>query len=366
MADAVANITLAVGPSSGSAPVQEVTTFGSVPLSFTFDLENGSTCQFVSRAEAPEAAYIDELATDIWLMGDIEARFRVTAVWQEWYASGHNNVNVMGTSYKKLLNRRLFNTGLTFTTTDIGLIIWGMWQHTQAQPGGNLGVTLGTPNTTGIIRTREYKIGENIGNQADNEYDEGIWWTVDQDLVYTAGLLSTRPFVGSPLHLGANVREMQRASGSDFANAVYGDADAAVTTGVWKVATDVATDPRGRWELATGWPTVKLQQTVIDRTTAFLAQAGLVVAHWNLTLEPSRWLTDTKIMPGDWAVLVVPRSLAAPIGAPTSQVTVQVTQVAIGFDANGRFEVKCVVMEHPEVPLPTSLDVYQPQGGGVL
>lgn len=356
-----ANLTLAVGPSNGSDPVQEVTSFGSVPLSFTFDLENGATCQFVSRADAPEAAYIDELATDIWLLGDIEARFRITAVWQEWFVNGQDNVNVMGVSYKKLLHRRLFNTGLTFTTVDLGLIIWGMWQHTQAQPGGNLGVTLGTPNTTGLIRTREYKIGENIGGQADNENDEDIWWMVDKNLVYTAGQRSTRPFVGSPLHLGANVRELQRASGSDFANAVYGDADASVTTGVWKVAANVTTDPRGRWELAEGWPTVKLQQTVEDRTTALLAQAGVVVAHWNLTLEPSRWLTDTKIMPGDFAVLVVPRSLAAPIGAPTPLVTVQVTQISIGFDANGGFEVKAIVMEHPEVPLPTAaelIDVY--------
>lgn len=352
------NLTLAIGPSSGSAPVQEVTSFGSVTI--TFDLESGSNLQFVARGNSPEAAYIDELATDVWLMGDIKARFRTWAVWQEWFQNGQDNVNVMGVTYKKLLNRRLFNTPVTFTTTDLGLIIWGMWQHTQALPGGNLGVTLGTPNLTGMVRTRAYKTGENLGAQADAEYEEGIWWSIDENRVLTAGSLATRAFVGAPLHLGASVREMQRASGSDFANAVYGDADESVTTGVWKVDPTVTTDPRGRWELASGWPTVTLQQTLDDRTAAFLKDSTLTVAHWNIDMEPARWMSDTRIMPGDYAVLVVPRSLAAPIGAPTQLITVRVTQVSVSFDADGGLEVKAVVMEMPSVPVPTELiDDYQ-------
>lgn len=348
--EVTADVTVAVGPATGAVPVQEVTFSGS--MSLTFDLESGSSIQFVTRASSPEAAYIDELATDVWLLGDIKARYRSTAVWQEWFVNGQDNVNVMAVTYKKMLARRLFHTDLLFTDKDLATIIWGMWQHTQALPGGNLGVTLGTPNTTGIIRTREYKTGENMGDQAANEYDEGIWWLVDENKVFTAGTLASRPFVGSPLHLGANVREMQRASGSDFANAVYGDADDSATTGVWLDAADVATDPRGRWELASGWPTVVLQETLNERTAAFLKQTQVSVAHWNVEIEPSRWLTDTKIMPGDWCVLVVPRSLAAPLGAPTPLVVVLVTQVAIGIDADGAFDVKVVVEEHPEIAVP--------------
>lgn len=350
-ADSEINLTLAVGPSSGSSPVQEVTSFGSVTI--MFDLESGTNLQFVARGNSPEAAYIDELATDVWLLGDISARFRTWAVWQEWYQNGQDNVNVLAVTYKKLLYRRLANAALTFTTTDLGLIIWGMWQHTQALSGGDLGITLGTPNTTGITRTRTYKPGENLGQQAEAEYEEGIWWSIDENRVYTAGALASRAFVGAPLHLGANVREMQRASGSDFANAVYGDADDSATTGVFAVAADVATDPRGRWELAYGWPTVVLQTTLDQRTAAFLVESSMVVAHWNIDLEPARWMGDTRIMPGDHAVLVVPRSLAAPIGEPTPLITVLVTQVSVTFDADGGLDVKAVVMEQPNVAVPT-------------
>ena len=336
-------------------PVQEITFSGSVTV--IFDIETGSNLQFVTRSSSPEAAYIDELATDVWLMGDIKARFRAWAVWQQWYHNGQDNVSTMAVTYKKLLSRRMVKgaSGLSFTDTDLGDIIWGLWSHTQGLPGGDLRITKGTPTATGMLRTRTYKEGENLGKLADDEDEEGLWWTIDENLVYRAGDLASRPFVGAPLHLGANVAEMQRASGSDYANAVYGDADDATTVGVWREAAGIATDPRGRWELAQGWPTVALQETLDDRVTAFLKDAGISVAHWNLELEPSRWLTDTKIMPGDHAVLVVPRSLASPVGEPTPLIAVQVTQVSINFTDAGGLSVKAVVMEQPGVALPANL-----------
>jgi hypothetical protein len=347
------DLTLAVGPASGSAPVQEVTFSGSVTVAF--DLIGGSNLQFVTRAYSPEAAYIDELATDVWLMGDLNARFRATAVWQEWFPNGQDNVSVLAATYKKLLNRRhvVPAAGLSFPTTDLGLVIWGMWEHTQSQPGGNLGITLGTPHLTGITRTRTYKIGENLGQQAEAEYDEGIWWDIDDKLVYRAGLIDAGTRLATPLQLGVNVRAMQRASGSDFANAAFGDANDASTTGVWSLAPDVATDPRGRWELATGWPTVVLQQTLNDRVAAFLEQSRTPVAHWNLEMSPGRWVADSRIMPGTLATLVVPRSLAAPIGVATPSITVLVTQVSVTFDEDGALEVKAVVIERPDIAVPS-------------
>jgi hypothetical protein len=260
----------------------------------------------------------------------------------------------MAVTYKKLLNRRnvVSAGGLSFTSADLGDIIWGMWQHTQSQVGGNLGITAGA-RTTGIVRSRSYKQGENLGTQAENEYEEGIRWDIDQNLVYTASAISAGPYLATPLHLGANVREMQRASGSDFANAVFGDADNAVTTPVWAVAANIATDPRGRWELTQGWPTVTLQSTLNERTAAFLIASGVPVAHWNVQMEPGRWVTDSKITPGMFAVLIVPRTLAAPIGPPAEKIVVMVTQLSVNFDENGSMEVKVVVMERPDLAVPS-------------
>jgi len=318
----------------------------------TFDLTSGSSVQFVSRGNSPEAAYIDELATDVWLLGAINARFRAWAVWQQWFQNGQDNVSVMAVTYKKLINRRhvVNANGLEFTDTDIGDIIWGLWQHTQSQPGGNVGVTKGA-STTGLVRTRAYEVGENLGQQADAEYEEGVWWDIDHNLVYTAGLLDSRPFIATPLHLGANVRELQRASGDDFANAVFGDASTE-TTPVWATDPGIATDPRGRWEATRGWPNVKLQDMLNDRVAAALAETSNPAAHWNVEVEPARWVSDSRIMPGDHAVLVVPRSLAQPVGEPVPRIAVMVTQVSVTFDDDGAFAVKAVVQERPGIPLP--------------
>lgn len=349
------SVTLAVGPSSGSAPVQEVNFGGSITIAY--DLQSGTNMQFVTRASDPAAFYIDELATDVWLYGDlIQARFRAWAVWQEWFQNGQDNVNTMAVTYKKLLSRRnVFGSGgLVFNNVDLGQIIWGMWQHTQAQPGGNLGITLGTPNTTGIIRSRTYKQGENLGQLAENEYEEGIWWDIDENKVFRAGARATMPWLATPLHLGNNVREMQRASGSDFANAVYADADESATTPVWALASNVATDPRGRWELTSGWPTVKEQSTLNERAASFLSVSNVPVAHWNIEMEPARWVTDSKIKPGMFAVLVIPRTLAAPIGPPAVQVVVFVSTISVSYDEDGKLEVKAVAMERPDIPVPTT------------
>lgn len=348
------NLTLAVGPSSASAPSQEVTFSGSVTV--LFDLESGTNLQFVTRGYSPEATFIDEMATDVWLLGDIPVRFRTWAVWQEWFQNGQDNISVMAVTYKKLLNRRLVHPaeGLAFDNMDIGLILWGLWQHTQALPGGNLGVTLGAEHLTGLIRSRSYKQGENLGQQAEEEYEEGIWWDIDPNLVFTARQILTGPWLATPLHLGANVREMQRASSNDFANAVFGDADESTTVGVWAEAPDIATDPRGRWEVAEGWPTVKLQETLNDRTAAFLKASRTPAAHWNLTMEPARWVADSRIMPGTFAVLVIPRTLAYPVGEPTPSIVVMVTQVSINFDEDGALSVSAQVMERPDIPLPTA------------
>jgi hypothetical protein len=344
--------TLAVGPSSGDAPVQEVTFSGSVTVQL--DLRTGTNLQFVTRASSPEAIFIDELATDVWLLGDfLNLRLRAWAVWQEWFTNGQDNVHVMAVSYKKLLARRLVHgaPGLSFVDADLGDILWGMWEHTQSQPGGNLGVTPGA-RTTGMLRTRTYKQGESLGQLAEKEYDQGMWWAIDDQLVFTAGAEADLPWLAIPLHLAANVRTMQRAAGADFANSVFGDADDAVTTGVWVDAPDVATDPRGRWERAVGWPTVQLQSTLDSYTAAALSVHYAAPAHWNVEIEGSRWLTDTRLMPGMFAVLVVPRTLAAPVGPPADTVIVFCTQLSVNFDEDGALNVKAVVEERPYITAP--------------
>lgn len=337
------SITPAVGPANGG-PRQELTSFGSVTLQCDLD---GVTISVVVDGGSPEAPYIDELASDLWVLGDVPMRMRLWAVWQDWDKDGDDRISMQGVTYKRLLNRRLVGPGgLSFaSTTDSAAVLWGLWQHTQAKVGGNLGVTAGN-YLVGRTAGRNYIEGDNIGDLASQlAASEDLWWDVDANLVFTAATLSMMPFNVQPLQLGVNVDGLQRASGgADYADNVFGTAGQG-TTGAWAADPNLATNPRGLWERAFGWTTVKDQATLIDHTNAALPTAMQQLAHWNVDMTAERWITDSRLMPGDFAVLVVPRSLAAPIGAPAARVAVQVTSTVINFTGDGDFDVKLVVSE---------------------
>jgi hypothetical protein len=341
------DLTMSVGPSNGS-PLQELTTFGSVTAQF--DLVSGNTLSVVVAGNSAEAPYINELASDIWMTGFINERFRLWAVWQDFDKDGDNRVSMQGVTYDRLLNRRLVmdEAGLAFDDVDQGLIVWGLWEHTQSQLGGDLGVTLGPDYLTGITRDRNYKPGENLGQLAEalTKVENGLWWGINSDLEYVAKMPADFPTLATPIVLGVNARHLQRASGgADFANAVYGDAKAELTTPVIVEAVDVATDPRGRWEVAKAWPTVEQQTTLQQNAEGALLTANSPLTHWNITMEPSRWVYDSRLMPGDFAVLAVPPLLAAPIGTPATRIVIRVTGVVVNFDNNGSLEVKLVASE---------------------
>ena len=260
---------------------------------------------------------------------------------------------MQGVTYTRLLNRRLIGPGgLAFPPdTDTGSIMWGLWEHTQAKPGGDLGVTPGT-YLTGLPAGRNYVEGDNMGDLADNlTKSEDLWWDIDSGLVFNCATLSTRPFIPQPLQLGVNIDVLQRASGgSDYGDSVFGSGGQG-TVGTWSTDPDIATNPRGLWERAIAWPTVVTQDTLNEHTDAALPLAMQQLSYWNIQMDPERWIADSRLMPGDFAVMIVPRSLAGPVGVPAQRVAVQVTSTVINFTDDGDFNVKLVAAESNR-PLP--------------
>lgn len=332
-------LTVAVGPSSGSSPVQEVTQFDTVQVKLNMD--TGDELSFTTSAWAPEATYLDELASDVWLSGAVAQRFRVTALDQVWDADGSVGVAVTALSYKRLLSGRLLHSDLTYTAQDQGEILWGLIAHTQAQAGGSWGVTKGTV-TTGQVRDRSYFIGENIGDLAGKlqEVINGMYWTIDANLVVSAQLMSAFTQHIQPLIHGVNCTNLSRkgVAAAQFANAVYADADES-TVPVWVAAAGIATDPRGRWEKAVGFPTVVLQATLAEHANGELQAAYSPRATWDVQMDPERWVTDSKYLPGMYVEVVNPPDTVAPIGAPPRSSIVQVVEVAGSLTADGALTI---------------------------
>jgi hypothetical protein len=349
-AGAAFEVALATGPALNLVPMQELTSFSAV--SVTANFMDGDRCQFSVLGSSPEALLIDELATDVWVWGPIEQRFRIVNVSQQWGTDGEDVVNVQAVSYKRLLaSRHIWSPdGMTFAQVDQGDIVWQLIQHTQAQTAGNWGVTKGF-TTTGVRRDRSYVYGDNIGKLCDNlqEVIDGLWWDIDIDLKVQAAMPDSFARHAQPLQLGVNARTLERqSSASQFANAVFVDGNED-TMPVTAVTADIATDIRGRWETTRGFPTTEQQSTLVEHAQGVLMDTNRPMSTWQVEVDPAHWTTESHYLPGDFVVVVIPKSTVAAVGSPSEAVVCQVEEMNVSVSADAAFAVSMALIETRQV-----------------
>jgi hypothetical protein len=347
---ATPRVTLAVGPSAGSGPVQQVTEFsgGSVKD----NASSGPEVRFTMPARSAAARVVDGLATDVWVYvtGALGYRCRVLPVDQSWDESGEGPVDVVAVGYKRVVEaRHLIDGPPTFLGVDEGAILWALIGHTQGQVGGSLGITAGT-YLTGTPRDRtEYQIGDNLGTIMGQltGVDDGPWWGVDANRVFTARKWSSFPVRTHPILWGTNARTLRRARGQGFANAAGAVGSREQTVPKWVEAPDVATDPRGRWEtFDASHSTTVLQSTVDDHARGALEARAYPPNVWTVTLDPADFFEgSSRYRAGDHVTIVVPRSAVDERGVPSLTVAAQVTEVSIGFDDAGGTSVSLAAVE---------------------
>lgn len=344
--DAVFDITPAIGPSSGSSPTQPVTSFGSATGAMDIDLQ-GASVTLVILGHTPEADVVDELVTDLWLLGDFPMRYRVWAVWQDFDEHGDDRISFQAVTYERLMNRRLVGAGgLLYNNTDVGTILWNAIQHTQAKPGGDLGITAGTI-TAGVTTSIDWQPGENIGARVEEMMNAaGCYWYIDEDKAVQVVRRDLTTPILEPIMWGVNARALQRASaGVGFSNSIY-VSGAAETTALFATHPDIATDPRGLWESAMAVPTETVQSALTATANGELALRYQGLSRWNVTYVAEHWIGASRIQPGDKATLIVPKTLAGP-AVPPASVQVECVSMALGFSGDGDMEVRAVVEELP-------------------
>jgi len=340
------NIEPSIGPSSGSTPIQPVTSFGSATASLAVTLA-GASVTLVVLGGAPDAAVVDELVTDLWLLGDFPMRYRLWAVWQDFDSQGDDRVSFQAVTYERLMNRRLFGAGgLLASAVDVGTIVWDAIQHTQAKPGGDLGITAGNI-VTGVTTSIDWLPGQNIGSVLEEMMNAtNCYWVIDSELQLHVYSRDAAVPIVEPLMWGINVHEMQRASaGVGFANSVFASGSAA-TVPVFSTHPDIATDPRGLWETAIARPNDFTQAYLQEAADGELAISYLGLSHWNVTYVTEHWIGASRISPGDRAVLVVPSSLAGPASPPPT-VNVECVSMTMSFTGDGALEIGAVFNELP-------------------
>lgn len=332
---------LAVGPWTESVPNGDVGLFGTVSVESNFDA--GTSISFGVSGGSPESALIAGYETDVWLYrdGTPAERCRVLPPDDDWAPNGEHARSVQSVDYKRLLNARYVQSSLSFEAEAQEQIVWALIQHTQAQPGGDLGITAGTLGSS-TVRDRTYEAGENIGKELDDltKVVDGPWYGIDGLLRLNCFPASSFPVRSTPIQMGATARRMRRIpSSSGFANSAFVDGDGAVTVPVSVDSATVATDPRGRWEVAAGFPTVQLQETLVEKANGIIQELDAPAGQWDVEIEPSRFLRDANYEVGDFVELVHPKTGAS--------VGVQIMHLSYSFSASGDLSVKVQGLEVP-------------------
>lgn len=342
-------VELSIGPASGAAPTQKVTEFsgGTLKLGLT-----GPEVSFTMPGQSPAALLTDGLVTDVWVYrrGVLWQRLRVLPVDQSWTEDGGTDATVTAVGYRRLVEaRNIISAPPTFTAVDQGTIVWNLIQHTQAQTGGDLGITSGTV-VTGVPRDRtEYLIGDNLGKLLTDlsNVETGLWWGIDSAKVLTALLWSAFPTALAPLVRGVNARTLRRSRGSGFANVAGSVGSKEQTVVAWATDAGVGTDPRGRWEaFDSSHSSATLQATVQDYADGLLAERLHPPSVWTAALDPASYFEgDSGYNEGEFVTIVVPSSAVDEIGVPPVNVNAQITELSIAFDDSGSTSVGLTAVE---------------------
>ena len=199
-------------------------------------------------------------------------------------------------------------TPLAFVQTDQGRIAWDVITSTQQCAGGNWGITNGIGPTSGTLRDRStYDTGKPLGDIISElgRVDGGFEWEIDAALALNRWY-PTRGSTKGTIDYGGLLTKVQRTlTPADFGNVAIASGDPNLTTPVTAVASGVASDVRGRWEVSQGYATVKEQTTVSSKATWLLAQVSTLRPDYVVTFAQGRWKGPTDIWLGDTVTLSV-------------------------------------------------------------
>lgn len=286
------------------------------PDEFTFSLPGRSTEAAMIRElehEIRVSRFSDRTGTYLPMMRGVITQTEDTVSEQE------HTVNYTVSDYAQLMHRRYVTHPLTYTQADQDVIVadlcgragpnfhtstvavWGpsAWLPlavTRRNPDGTARAAL-----SGQLRDRTYAPDKAFGEAVDDlaAVVGGFDWATDPDgagidIYYPARGVQRTAFAFT---YGGTVRALTRTlSSTNFANywRVSGqtptDADRPIWAEGWTAdAHDLVTQPAGMWQSTESMADVTIQQTLADRVAANLADTGVWIPAYTLTMRPGAY-----------------------------------------------------------------------------
>jgi hypothetical protein len=294
----------------------------------------------------PQAELLQETTSDLIVYREPKKIFRGRmGTTSDTIDQDSHDVQWSAQDYRGMLSRRIVpEGGLTYTNVDQSTIAWNLINASQAQTGGNWGITRGmwTPS---VNRTAAYVAGtyldqaitdlSNLDAGFDYEIDANLMfktWPVPSTALYTG--LGRGQNIGMVLTYGDNVRHVYRTiDTTQFSNVIR--LSGSSTTGSVLTSVDVVGLYTGNFGQAGRWETQLANSDITDVTRltaaalAALTEQALLIPSFQLTLTNGWWDPD-QLWLGD-IVRVVLHS-----GRLVDDWTARVIQISVtlGDDSN--------------------------------
>lgn len=245
---------------------------------------------------------ITELLTDVVvLFGDKPVFCGRVGPGQDDLDAGQHRLTLTAMDYRSVLTRRklIASDTLSYTNVEQALIAWQLLQATQNRPGGQLGITRGVGQSTGVTRTYTATAGDMVGDDIDAlaQLNGGFEWGINSR---NAQFTDLRLDIFSPFQGSDNGVVLQYGDGrvstisrvvdpSAYANSVMvtGNSTKTLTTQNLDAA-DIATNIAGRWDTVIGTQD-NTQSTLNDDAVAQLAQVQVLIPTYTVQLYPGAW-----------------------------------------------------------------------------
>lgn len=328
--------TFAAGPWDGQ-PVTELS--DATARSVTWRLTGSSEASITMPGLSPQVAAIEEMITNLWVLRSGAALFCGRFGARNDQADTDTYTIQYGVGdYRALLARRQLYEGdtLSYLNTDQAVIAWGLISSTQAKPGGNLGITRGAGQTTGVVRDRsEYVAGQWIGESLDqlSQVTDGFDYDLTPNIA-TGGMAfdiyypSRGTEKGRVLDYGGRVTGFTRqVDPGTFGNAVRGTGADGLAA-VRMEAAALASAREGRWDLQYADTSITLPTTLSAKTAQALATGQYLVPSWSVTLQTGGWGGPADFWLGDQVTLVVK------LGGLNVVESLRVQEIGLALDEN--------------------------------
>lgn len=314
-----------IGPGASSLdsrPVRELV--GATGRTVTRRTRAASTAQFTLDARSDEALEIVDKVSDLWVWRDGVRMFRGRITVPDDTVDTRHSVTFTAMDYRGMMSTRTVGAApVEFDQVDQAEIVWELVAATQARPGGDWGIVRGLVPADPVLRDRLYPAGKSLADAIAEvaDVEDGFEWEVSPELVLNVWSPRRGRINPIPLAYGTQIRRVSgTGSGTGFGNALIA-VGSDETTPVVAEAPDVATDPRGRWEIVDASPTVKLQSTLAERAPARLVEALANAVPLTAEFAAGAWTGPGDVWIGDPVRLTVNSGRLGTFDGRVSEIT---------------------------------------------